>query len=41
MILFTLGIPFEGSPGGFLVTAVLLLSGYLFVVWLFVSAPAR
>ena len=36
IILFSLGIPFADSPVGFLVTAVLLLSGYLIVMWLFV-----
>lgn len=35
VVLFTLGVPLE-TPPGFLVAAILLLSGYLLVVWLFV-----
>ncbi|HEY8135737.1 MAG TPA: type II CAAX endopeptidase family protein [Candidatus Limnocylindrales bacterium] len=35
IVLFTVGVPLD-TPGGFLVAATLLLSGYLFVVWLFV-----
>ena len=35
VILFTLGVPLD-TPGGFLLAAIVLLSGYLLVVWLFV-----
>ena len=40
VILFALGIPLGDSPVGFLVAAVLLLAGYLVVVWLFVVRAA-
>ncbi|MEA2676678.1 MAG: protease family protein [Chloroflexota bacterium] len=35
IVLFLTGVPLD-TPPGFLVAAILLLSGYLFVVWLFV-----
>jgi len=35
IVLFTLGVALD-TPVGFLLAAILLLSGYLFVVWLFV-----
>jgi membrane protease YdiL (CAAX protease family) len=36
LVLFALGVPLADSPAGFLAAAVVLLSGYVIVVWLFV-----
>src|SRR5512141_2129269 len=35
LVIFALGVPLD-SPAGFLAAAVLLLGGYVIVVWLFV-----
>ena len=36
IVILVLGVKLDGSPVGFLATAVVLLSGYVLVVWLFV-----
>ncbi len=36
LVLFALGVPLADSPAGFLVAAIVLLGGYIVVVWLFV-----
>jgi len=36
LIIFALGVPLADSPVGFLAAAVVLLAGYVIVVWLFV-----
>ncbi len=36
LVLLVLGAPLDNSPFGFLVAAIVLLSGYILVVWLFV-----
>src|SRR5512141_1947668 len=36
LVLIALGVPLADSPAGFFVAAVVLLSGYFIVIWLFV-----
>ena len=36
LVIYTLGVPLADSPAGFLATTVVLVAGYVLVIWLFV-----